>query len=223
VCASLRVCVVGYSRQVTWIGYPNTIGLRTMQYRVTDSHIDAPDSYQRFSEKLYRLPRAFLWCVCVCVCLPPPFALSRSRSRSVSRSLSPSLSLSFSLSLSLSHTHTHTATQIAHHLETTTRITAFLPLLSSKIPQRLPSRRRPSRYSVYLLYRTKITNTDAKKYKCWQSNGCITFGSFSPLSKIQQQCFDVWLQVLAAVPTARICLKAGKSFLMSVEVQEACR
>lgn len=46
--------------QVTWIGYPNTTGLKTIHYRVTDGTVDPPDTSQQFSEKLWRLPNAFL-------------------------------------------------------------------------------------------------------------------------------------------------------------------
>lgn len=46
--------------QVTWIGYPNTTGLKSIHYRVTDAIVDPPDTSQQFSEKLWRLPDAFL-------------------------------------------------------------------------------------------------------------------------------------------------------------------
>lgn len=46
--------------QVTWIGYPNTTGLPTVHYRVTDGTVDHPDTTQQFSEKLWRLPKVFL-------------------------------------------------------------------------------------------------------------------------------------------------------------------
>lgn len=45
---------------VTWIGYPNTTGLRTIHYRVTDGTVDPIDTSQQFSEKLFRLPDMFL-------------------------------------------------------------------------------------------------------------------------------------------------------------------
>lgn len=46
--------------QVTWIGYPNTTGLATIHYRVTDGLVDPVDTTQRFSEQLWRLPDCFL-------------------------------------------------------------------------------------------------------------------------------------------------------------------
>lgn len=46
--------------QVTWIGYPNTTGLPSIHYRVTDGIVDPPDTTQQFSEKLWRLPKVFL-------------------------------------------------------------------------------------------------------------------------------------------------------------------
>ncbi|KAJ6425597.1 hypothetical protein OIU84_026216 [Salix udensis] len=46
--------------QVTWIGYPNTTGLPTIDYRITDSFTDPPDTKQKHVEELIRLPECFL-------------------------------------------------------------------------------------------------------------------------------------------------------------------
>lgn len=46
--------------QVTWIGYPNTTGLPTIDYRITDSLADRPDTRQKHVEELVRLPECFL-------------------------------------------------------------------------------------------------------------------------------------------------------------------
>ncbi|KAJ9184519.1 hypothetical protein P3X46_004234 [Hevea brasiliensis] len=46
--------------QVTWIGYPNTTGLPTIDYRITDSQADPPDTKQKHVEELVRLPECFL-------------------------------------------------------------------------------------------------------------------------------------------------------------------
>ncbi|XP_024521713.1 probable UDP-N-acetylglucosamine--peptide N-acetylglucosaminyltransferase SPINDLY [Selaginella moellendorffii] len=46
--------------QATWIGYPNTTGLATIDYRFTDSLADPPDTRQRHVEELVRLPGCFL-------------------------------------------------------------------------------------------------------------------------------------------------------------------
>ncbi len=52
--------------QVSWLGYPNTTGLDTMDYRLSDAIADPPGRTERFhSEKLIRLPRGFL-------CYAPP-------------------------------------------------------------------------------------------------------------------------------------------------------
>ncbi|WPC41072.1 hypothetical protein [Clostridium sp. JS66] len=47
--------------QVTWIGYPNTTGLKNMDYRITDNYADPEgltDEY--YSEKLIRMSKTFL-------------------------------------------------------------------------------------------------------------------------------------------------------------------
>jgi predicted O-linked N-acetylglucosamine transferase (SPINDLY family)/predicted SAM-dependent methyltransferase len=49
------------SVQVTYLGYPNTTGLDTMDYRLTDGFADPEGDGDEFhSEKLWRLPAAFL-------------------------------------------------------------------------------------------------------------------------------------------------------------------
>jgi len=47
--------------QVTWLGYPNTTGLKTIDYRITDALTDPlgqSDSYH--TEKLLRIPKCFI-------------------------------------------------------------------------------------------------------------------------------------------------------------------
>lgn len=52
--------------QLTWAGYPDTTGLQTVDYRVTDATVDPPGAADaRHSERLLRLPGAFL-------CYNPP-------------------------------------------------------------------------------------------------------------------------------------------------------
>jgi len=59
--------------QVTWIGYPNTTGLKAMDYRLTDNLSDPPGQTDQWhSERLVRLPKNFS-----CYCAPaesPPVA-----------------------------------------------------------------------------------------------------------------------------------------------------
>jgi predicted O-linked N-acetylglucosamine transferase (SPINDLY family) len=48
--------------QVTWLGYPGTTGLETIDYRFTDPYLDPPDGdVSCYSEKTVRLPDTF-WC-----------------------------------------------------------------------------------------------------------------------------------------------------------------
>ncbi len=52
--------------QVSYLGYPNTTGLRAMDYRITDAWADPPGMTEHlYTEKLLRLPRGFL-------CYSPP-------------------------------------------------------------------------------------------------------------------------------------------------------
>ncbi|EGC31666.1 hypothetical protein DICPUDRAFT_39606, partial [Dictyostelium purpureum] len=46
--------------QISYIGYPNTTGLETIQYRLTDPIVDPLDTKQLFTESLVRLPHSFL-------------------------------------------------------------------------------------------------------------------------------------------------------------------
>jgi len=48
--------------QITWIGYPSTTGLRTVDYRLSDPYLDPPGAGESFySEKTIRLPESY-WC-----------------------------------------------------------------------------------------------------------------------------------------------------------------
>ncbi len=56
--------------QMTWLGYPNTAGLTSMDYRITDGLADPLGETQAFhTEKLYRLPESFS-------CFMPPLGCS---------------------------------------------------------------------------------------------------------------------------------------------------
>ena len=47
--------------QVSWLGYPNTTGLSTMDYRIVDGYTDPPGLTDQFyTEKLTRMPESFL-------------------------------------------------------------------------------------------------------------------------------------------------------------------
>ncbi len=47
--------------QVTFLGYANTTGLDSMDYRITDGYADPPGTDGRYVEKLLRMPHS-LWC-----------------------------------------------------------------------------------------------------------------------------------------------------------------
>lgn len=55
--------------QMTWIGYPNSTGLPTVDFRITDAVCDPPSTRQTFTEELIRLPGCFL---CYTPMLEPP-------------------------------------------------------------------------------------------------------------------------------------------------------
>lgn len=46
--------------QITYLGYPNTTGVKAIQYRITDATADPDGQDQFYSEKLCRLPGCFL-------------------------------------------------------------------------------------------------------------------------------------------------------------------
>ncbi len=48
---------------MTWLGYPGTTGLETIDYRLTDPFLDPPGQQNdgRYIERSYRLPETF-WC-----------------------------------------------------------------------------------------------------------------------------------------------------------------
>ncbi|MBE0614761.1 MAG: tetratricopeptide repeat protein [Burkholderiales bacterium] len=48
--------------QMTFLGYPNTTGMRAMDYRLTDAYADPPEASRgRYRERLLRMPQG-LWC-----------------------------------------------------------------------------------------------------------------------------------------------------------------
>jgi predicted O-linked N-acetylglucosamine transferase (SPINDLY family) len=47
--------------QITWLGYPSTTGLSTIDYRLSDGLLDPPGGEEFYSERTIRLPRSF-WC-----------------------------------------------------------------------------------------------------------------------------------------------------------------
>jgi protein O-GlcNAc transferase len=60
--------------QATWLGYLNTTGLTSMDYRLTDAYLDPPGTTERYhTEALYRLPNA--------ACFAPPSTSPQIRTR----------------------------------------------------------------------------------------------------------------------------------------------
>jgi len=69
--------------QVTYLGYPNTTGLATMDYRITDAEADPPGMTEsHHTEKLVRLPTGFLCYQPPTEC-PPPRDARQANSSSV--------------------------------------------------------------------------------------------------------------------------------------------
>jgi predicted O-linked N-acetylglucosamine transferase (SPINDLY family) len=61
--AGNRLTIFAYkpcSCQVTFIGYPNTTGMKTMNYRITDEYTDPPSTQKYFTEKLVYLNPCFV-------------------------------------------------------------------------------------------------------------------------------------------------------------------
>lgn len=46
--------------QISYLGYPNTTGLKAIRYRITDVIVDPVESSQKYSETLIRMPKCFL-------------------------------------------------------------------------------------------------------------------------------------------------------------------
>ena len=46
--------------QITYLGYPNTTGLDSIKYRITDRVTNPPESTEKYSETLLYMPRCFL-------------------------------------------------------------------------------------------------------------------------------------------------------------------
>ncbi len=46
--------------QITWLGYPNTTGMATVDYRITDRHADLEENHAFHTERLLFMPESFL-------------------------------------------------------------------------------------------------------------------------------------------------------------------
>lgn len=46
--------------QITYLGFPNSSGLKTMDYRITDHIADPPNTKQKYTEMLIRMPKCFI-------------------------------------------------------------------------------------------------------------------------------------------------------------------
>jgi predicted O-linked N-acetylglucosamine transferase (SPINDLY family) len=66
--------------QVTWLGYPDTTGLATIDYRLTDARADPPGASETFhSERLWRLPQCFFVYAADAAAPPPRHAATDRR------------------------------------------------------------------------------------------------------------------------------------------------
>ena len=64
--------------QATWLGYPDTTGMASIDFRITDVHADPAGAEAFATEKLLRLPSG--WCYQPPQSAPPPVAEVRERS-----------------------------------------------------------------------------------------------------------------------------------------------
>jgi protein O-GlcNAc transferase len=55
----------------TWLGYPATTGLATIDWRITDALVDPPGDERFYTEKLMRLPEGFLCYEALATDIPP--------------------------------------------------------------------------------------------------------------------------------------------------------
>jgi len=46
--------------QISWLGYPNTTGMKSMDFRITDNYADSPEADKYYTEKLLRFNTPFL-------------------------------------------------------------------------------------------------------------------------------------------------------------------
>jgi protein O-GlcNAc transferase len=60
--------------QIAWLAYPGTTGLSRIDYRITDPHLDPPESGWPYSERRLALPETF-WCYDPLAKEPAPGAL----------------------------------------------------------------------------------------------------------------------------------------------------
>jgi predicted O-linked N-acetylglucosamine transferase (SPINDLY family) len=62
--------------QITWLGYPGSTGMETVDYRLTDRYLDPPDPQRDawYTEQSIRLPDSF-WCYSPVPDVPPVAAL----------------------------------------------------------------------------------------------------------------------------------------------------
>jgi predicted O-linked N-acetylglucosamine transferase (SPINDLY family) len=69
--------------QVAWIGYPGSTGLKSIDYRMTDPHLDPPGMFDAYSsEQVIRLPDSF-WCYDPFIDEPQPGELPALRASSI--------------------------------------------------------------------------------------------------------------------------------------------
>lgn len=128
VCCSLRCCKQWQctrssythtpNRQVTWIGYPNTTGLPTVDYRLADQITDPPDSAQQV-----RARGRFRVCVCSCVFVPPwvcvlsrmDYPPRRRQAPTTARGCCPFVAFLDMRSCALTHHSSHACTHTLTH------------------------------------------------------------------------------------------------------------
>lgn len=203
--------------QVTWIGYPNTTGLGSIDYRITDAVADPPDTRQRYSEELLRLPGCFL-------CYTPPSnapepsgtppclrekltaANEPANMNFVNGSTIDPTAIPYGPNLteaapSFQAGHTLPCRALSHEITTN----------PDKLPADIvagPGAMGTSDPHVGITCGSEVPSKEAVGPGLGDGQGCVTFGSFNHYVKVTTRTRRLWCDILRRVPNSRLILKS---------------